>query len=299
MPPTTTNPNVSLANYAAVESFTKVHTDTYPYISPEKADLSGKSVFVAGASKGIGRETALSYAKAGCTKIAIGARSDLTSLVEEIKTISNGTAHVVALKLDVTSQESVKAVANTITTEFGGVLDILICNAGRLEGWKALAESDPDEWWSTWEINIKGTYLLNRFFIPLLLKSELKTSILVSSYGALVAWPGASAYQSTKFALCRIAEFIAAEYGSEGLVCLPLHPGRIKTELAMNLPKETHGNLNDTLALPADTIVWLTKEHRPWLNGRFVSAAWDMEELLGKKGAIVKENLLKFIVTTS
>ncbi|KAJ3556406.1 hypothetical protein NPX13_g10143 [Xylaria arbuscula] len=172
MPPTTTNPNISLANYAAVESFTQIHTDTYPYISPENADLSGKSVFVAGASKGIGRETALSYAKAGCTKIAIGARSDLTSLAEEIKTVSNGTAHVVALKLDVTSQESVKAAASTITKEFGGVLDILICNAGRLEGWKALAESDPDEWWSTWEINIKGTYLLNRFFIPLLLKSR-------------------------------------------------------------------------------------------------------------------------------
>ncbi|KAI3323714.1 NAD(P)-binding protein [Xylariaceae sp. AK1471] len=297
---TTTNPNVSLANHDAVAHFTQVRTDTYPYVSPEKADLSGKSVFIAGASKGIGRETALSYAKAGCTKIAIGARSDLTSLAEEIKTISKGTPpHVVSLKLDVTSQESVKAAANTIAKEFGGALDILICNAGNLEEWNLVAESKPDEWWSTWEINVKGPYLLNRFFIPLLLKSELKTSILTSSYGSLVTWPGASAYQSTKFAVCRLAEFIATEYGSEGLVCYPLHPGAIRTELALNLPKDLHAHLNDTLALPADTIVWLTKEHRPWLSGRFVSVAWDMEELLSKKDMIVKDNLLKFRVTTS
>ncbi|KAI0814221.1 NAD(P)-binding protein [Xylaria sp. FL0064] len=295
----TQNTTVSLANHEAVDHFTQVHSDTYPYISPEKADLSGKSVFIAGASKGIGRETALSYAKAGCTKIAIGARSDLTSLAEEIKTISNGTPHVFSLKLDVTSQESVKAAADLVAKEFGGALDILICNAGQLEEWKPITESEPDEWWSTWEVNVKGPYLLNKFFIPLLLKSELKTSILTASLGALVTWPGASAYQSTKFAVCRLAEFIATEYGSKGLVCYPLHPGAIKTELASNLPKDLHAHLNDELALPADTIVWLTQEHRPWLNGRLVSVAWDMEELLGKKDTIVKNDLLKFRVTTS
>ncbi|KAI0967406.1 NAD(P)-binding protein [Xylaria arbuscula] len=296
---TTTNPNVSLANHAEFINFTQVHKDTYPYISPEKADLSGKSVFIAGASKGIGKETALSYAKAGCTKIAIGARSDLTSLAEEIKTVSNGTPHVVSLKLDVVSEESVEAAANIISKEFGGALDILICNAGYLEERKPMTESKPDEWWSTWEINVKGPYLLNRFFIPLLLKSELKTSILTSSAGATVTWPGASGYQSTKFAVCRLAEFIAVEYGSEGLVCYPLHPGAIKTELASKMPKDLHVHLSDKLALPADTTVWLTKEHRPWLNGRLVSVAWDMEELLGKKDMIVKDNLLKFRLATS
>ncbi|KAI1308513.1 NAD(P)-binding protein [Xylaria venustula] len=299
MPLTTTNPNVSLANHTAFLNFTKVHTDTYPYICPKKDELSGKSVFIAGASKGIGRETALSYAKAGCTKIAIGARSDLTSLAEEIKNVSNATPHVVTLKLDVAAQESVEAAASIIAEEFGGALDILICNAGYLEERKPILESEPNEWWPVWEINVKGPYLLNRFFIPLLLKSEIKTSILTSSAGATVNWPGASAYQSTKFAVCRLAEFIAAEYGSEGLVCYPIHPGAIKTELASKMPKDMHAHLNDKLALPADTTVWLTKEHRPWLNGRFVSVGWDMEELLDKKDMIVEKNLLKFRVATS
>lgn len=55
--------------------------------------------------------------------------------------------------------------------------------------------------WKTWDINIKGTYLCSKYFIPLLLKGQLKTNILTSSYGAVVHWQGASGYQTTKLAV--------------------------------------------------------------------------------------------------
>ncbi|KAI1167456.1 hypothetical protein F5B18DRAFT_441036 [Nemania serpens] len=294
-------PNTPEANRDAVNTFTTVHQDTYPYIALDKTDLSGKSVFVAGASKGIGKETALALAKAGCSKIAIGARSDLSSLAEEISKAATDAGRsapkVISLKLDVTSEESVQAAADQIGQAFGGTLDVLICNAGNLDPWLPLAESTPSEWWKTYEINVKGTYLLNRYFIPLLLKSETKTSILVSSYGALGIRPGASSYQSSKFAVCRIAEFIAADYEKQGIVCLAIHPGGVKTELAHGMPEDMWKWLVDEPALPAHTIVWLSKEHRPWLNGRFFSVTWDMEELEGKKDEIVKNDLLKFRMT--
>ncbi|KAI1350463.1 hypothetical protein F5Y01DRAFT_285860 [Xylaria sp. FL0043] len=292
-----------MENVQAVNSFTTAHNDTYPFISPEKADLSGKSVFVAGASKGIGKETALAMAEAGCSKIAIGARSDLSSVVDEIakRAAKAGRAapQVVSLHLDVTSEESVQSAADKIGQAFGGALDVLICNSGYLEPWGPLADSKPSEWWRTYDINVKGTYLLNRFFIPLLLKSETKTSILTSSYGALGTRFGASSYQSSKFATVRLAEFIATEYAEQGLVCYAIHPGGIKTELALGMPKDMWGILNDTLQLPAHTLVWLSKEHRLWLSGRFVSVNWDMEELEGKKEQIEKDNLLKFRLITS
>ncbi|KAJ8124932.1 hypothetical protein O1611_g8707 [Lasiodiplodia mahajangana] len=125
------------------------------------------------------------------------------------------------------------------------------------------------------------------------MKSETKTSILTASYGALSVRYGASGYQSSKFAVIRLAEFIASEYEKYGIVCFAIHPGGVRTELALNMPKEMHALLNDEPALPAHTIVWLSKEHRPWLNGRFVSVAWDMEELESKKDKIVEGNLLK------
>ncbi|KAI1429368.1 hypothetical protein F5Y12DRAFT_727927 [Xylaria sp. FL1777] len=290
-------------NMQAVHNFTATHRDTYPFISPANADLSGKSVFVAGASKGIGRETALALAEAGCSKIAIGARSDLSSLVDEISkratTAGRAAPQVVSVKIDVTSEDSVQAAADKIGKEFGGALDVLICNAGNLEQWLRVGESKPSEWWRTYEINVKGTYLLNRFFIPLLLKSEVKTSIVVSSYGALATRPGASGYQTTKFAVVRLAEFIATEYAEQGLVCFAIHPGGIKTDLAHNMPEDMWAVLVDEPPLPAHTMVWMSKEHRLWLSGRYVSVNWDMEELESKKKQIVEDNLFKFRMIAS
>jgi len=285
-------------NFQAILGFVPARHDTYPFISPEKADLSGKSVFVAGASKGIGKETAIAFAQAGCSKIAIGARSDLSNVAKEVEAAATKAGkekpHIISLVLDVTSEESVRASADKIAQEFGGALDVLICNAGYLEKWLPVAESDPADWWKTYEINIKGTYLLNKFFIPLLLRSEIKTSILTSSYGALHTMSGASSYQSTKFAVCRLAEFLASEYGSQGLVCFATHPGGVKTELAYNMPEELWKLLVDEPELPAHTFAWLCKEPRPWLNGRFISVSWDMEELEKKKEEIVEGDLLKF-----
>ncbi|KAK9775432.1 hypothetical protein SCAR479_07821 [Seiridium cardinale] len=263
---------------AAVKSFTKTsRADSYEFISPKNADLSGKSVFISGASKGIGRATALSYAAAGCSKIAIAARSDLSSLEQEIKEAAGQRQppKVVSIKLDVTSEDSVKAAAETIAMEFDGALDVLINNAGYLETWKPVADSDPTDWWKTWDINIKGSYLCSKYFIPLLLKSNLKTNILTSSFGAINTYPGASAYQTTKFAVCRLAEFMNVEYGDKGLVCFAIHPGSVMTELGSNMPEDMHWLLTDKLALSADTIMWLGKEHRPWLGGRSSDAAGD------------------------
>lgn len=194
----------TLENLNAVRAFTKTtHTDTYDFISPKNADLSNKSVFITGASKGIGRATALSYAAAGCSKIAIGARSDLSSLENEIKEAAGQRQppKVVVIKLDVTSEDSVKAAAETIAKEFDGSLDVLINNAGYSEKWTPIVDSDATEWWKTWNVNINGTYLCSKYFIPLLLKSDLKTNILTSSYGGLHHFPGASAYQTTKLAV--------------------------------------------------------------------------------------------------
>ncbi|KAI0126343.1 hypothetical protein BJ170DRAFT_655693 [Xylariales sp. AK1849] len=288
----------NLGSLKATMNFTKtIHTDTYDFISSSKVNLSGRSVFITGASKGIGRATALSYAAAGCSKIAIGARSDLSSLEKEIKEAAAGRKHVpkvLSVKLDVSSEDSVKAAADAVTKEFGGALDVLINNAGYLEEWRPIAETDSSEWWKTWDINVKGTYLCTKYFLPLLLKGDLKTNILTSSIGALNSSPGASAYQSTKFAICRFAEFVTAEYGKQGVVCVAIHPGAVKTELSFGMPEEKHAILTDEPELAADTNVWLGKENRPWLSGRFVSVGWDMEQLEAKKDDIVKGDLLKF-----
>ncbi|KAI1213506.1 NAD(P)-binding protein [Annulohypoxylon truncatum] len=293
------------ANQEAVSKFTKtIHNDTYEYISPNKLDLSGRSVFITGASKGVGKEIALSFAIAGCSKIGVGARSDLSDVVVEIKqaAIKAGRKNepkVVSVRLDVTSEDSVEAAAKTISDEFGGKLDILINNAGYLPEWLQVGASKADEWWTTYEVNVKGVYLCSKYFIPLLLEGDLKTNVLTTSAGAIAVVPSGSAYQSTKFVVCRLAEFIAAEYKDQGLVCFALHPGGIKTELALHMPQAMHKVLVDEPQLPGHCTVWLTAQKRAWLSGRYVNSKWDMEELENRKDDIVKQDLLKFRMTTA
>ncbi|EMR71374.1 putative nad-p-binding protein [Eutypa lata UCREL1] len=308
------------SNQEAIAAFTPtIHRDTYPFISPTSpsTNLSGRSVFIAGASKGIGRATALSYAAAGCSTIIVGARSDLSDLEDEIRKAAasagrKGVPKVVSVRLDVKSEDSVKAAAEVVQGVLGAgmdggplPLDVLICNAGHMEEWKAVGASEPSEWWNSWEVNLRGTYLCCRYFVPLLLLHDdngdsdndnngLKTAVLTSSYGALVVAPTASAYQGAKFAVCRLTECLAAEYESRGLVAFAVHPGGVRTDLSLNMPAYMHKVLVDEPALPADTLVWLARERRPWLSGRFVSVEWDMRELEERKGEVVERDLLKF-----
>ena len=133
-----------------------IHNDTYPAIDPTSAsDLCGKTIFITGASKGIGRATAIAYAKAGAAAIGIGARSDLSSLEKEIEeTAKNAGKNILKLlsvKLDLTNRESVEQAAKEVDQAFGYV-DILINNAARMEQISPIADSDPDEWWETWNV---------------------------------------------------------------------------------------------------------------------------------------------------
>ncbi|KAI7771117.1 hypothetical protein LZL87_013444 [Fusarium oxysporum] len=288
-------------NWPALASYVSTRNDTYPFIDPFKADLTGKSVFITGASKGIGKATAIRFAVAGCSKIILAARSDMAEVEEAVidaaKKANRPQPLVHTVKLDIASDESVKAAAETAKEILNGSLDILINNAGCLEEWKPIAESDLSEWWWTWEVTMKGTYLSARYFIPLLLKSSTKTIINISSIGAQIIVPGASAYQTSKFAVCRFTEFIDKEYYEQGLIAISIHPGGIKTELALNMPSAMHSHLNDTVELAADTMVWLSRERRDWLSGRFITVNWDMEELENKKQEILEGNLLKFRMT--
>lgn len=109
--------------------------------------------------------------------------------------------------------------------------------------------------------------------------------------------PSASSYQTTKFAICRFTEFLHAENSEQGLVAYALHPGGVKTELALSMPEWMHHLLIDTPELPADVMVWLSQEKRDWLSGRYVSATWNMEEMVGRKDEIVEKDLLKFRCT--
>ena len=211
-----------------------MHNDTYEAIDSSKANLRGKNVFICGASKGIGTAITLSFAKAGASCIAIGARSDQSTLEKDIKNAAVAAKKVapkvLQIKLDVTDQKSVERAAADIEKEFGR-LDILIHNAGVLGNPAPIGESDPENWWKTWDVNLRGPYLVTRAFLPLMLREGDKQIVNVSSVGAHLTSPGLSSYQTSKLALLRFTEFVVSEYGDKGVLAFSIHPGNIPTSI--------------------------------------------------------------------
>lgn len=220
------------------------------------------------------------------------------------------------LKLDVVNPTSVSDAAAEVRKAVGR-LDILINNAGLVD-MSTIQESDPEKWWSVWEVNVKGPYLVAKYFLPLMLEEEdsLKQVITVSRYarkkvfstfpnnstanrpssvGAHLIVPSLSAYQPSKLAVLRFTQFIDAEYASQGITAITIHPGNILTEMATagEIPEELMFVFTENVELPADTIVWLTSQKREWLGGRYVNVTWDMPQLEEKREAIVRGDGLK------
>ena len=282
----------------------KAHHSLYPAIDPEttlKGAAAGKIIFIAGASQGIGRATAVAFARAGAKAIYITARSE--KALEETKAhVSEADPETQCqyMVCDVTDEEQVKASVNDCATRFGGI-DVVDSNAGYLDQWKKIGESDPTSWWKTWEVNLKGTYYLIRYTIGYLIESAKKHAsggstgghlILISSVGAQFVTPTASDYQTSKHAINRLCEFVEVDHGQDGVKCFAIHPGGVPTALAKNMPERLHANLIDEPDLPAGFAVWLCSGKADWAKGRYLSCNWDVDELTQLKDQIIQNDLL-------
>jgi NAD(P)-dependent dehydrogenase (short-subunit alcohol dehydrogenase family) len=113
-----------------------IRNDTYEFIKPEQFDLTDRVILITGASKGLGKDNAISFARAGASKIAIAARSGLEDVEKQMKEASLKAGRkepkILSLKLDVTDKQSVSDAVAKIEQEFES-LDIVINNAGYLE----------------------------------------------------------------------------------------------------------------------------------------------------------------------
>jgi len=282
--------------------FTKtVHNDIYPAIDPTKSDLSqpGKAVLITGAGRGFGRSIALRFAESGVASIILCSRTatELDEVQQRIKEI-NSNIKVSKYSVDITNEEEVLAMAKAVREEVGR-LHVLVNNAGMTNDWEPIIVGPTKEWFKTWDLHIKGTYLMLKSFLPLLVDTaaseKVKVDVInVVSSAVHFSTPGASAYQASKFALVRLAEFVDAEHGEQGVNCVSLHPGSVDTGIMKNPPAIVTNSWVDTPELCAGFVVWLTKMQRQWLNGRYVSVSWDVNELEAKRNEIMAEDKLKF-----
>jgi len=278
--------------------------DRYDAIDPKRAlkgSAAGKTVFIAGASRGIGEATAIAFAEAGAAAVYLTARSEAALKETQARVeAANPETRCAYSVCDVTVAEQVEAAVADCVAQFGGI-DVADANAGYLGPWVKIGESDPEGWWRNWQINVQGAYHVIRFTLPHLIDSAKKLDaegrsgghlILLSSIGAQLLMPGASDYQTAKHAINRLCEFVQSDHGEDGVKCFAIHPGGVATELAHAMPEAMHEYLIDTPDLAASFVVWLSSGEADWATGRYLSATWDVPELLALKDGIVKDDLL-------
>ncbi|CCM01530.1 uncharacterized protein FIBRA_03586 [Fibroporia radiculosa] len=272
--------------------------DTYPAVDPTKANLAGQVVLVTGASKGIGKAIAIAFAQSGASGLVLLARSDLSvtkaACEAAVRKRPGQSLKVLTINVDTSDAAQVNTAIAKIKETLGR-LDIVVNNAGVIEPEALIADSDSKSWWHTWDVNIRGTYEVTRAALPLLIESNgNKTVVVVSSIAAHgILETHGSAYGMTKLAQLRFAELIVNEYGDKGIVAYAVHPGSISTGMNADIAEDLKPFLIDTPEIAAHTIVWLAREPKAWLSGRYISCQWDVEELEAKKQEIVDGDKLK------
>ncbi|KAI0301907.1 NAD-P-binding protein [Multifurca ochricompacta] len=258
-----------------------LHHDVYPTIDPKDAfanrTYNGKVVLVTGASRGIGQEIAIAYSKAGANVAIAGRFQETLDKTAAAIRAAAPEAQVLSIPVDVRDSKAVEAVVQATLRRFGK-LDILIANAGVLSNFgQKLGEKHPDQWWNTFEVNVRGVYNAVRSSLPALEETNGYIAV-ISSNAAQLRLPGSSDYSISKHTLGRLVEFIALEHPK--LTVFSLHPGAILTQMATDSGIDFPDDMEfDTLQLPAATLLSLTSGRFNWLSGRYLSSNWDLGEV--------------------
>ncbi|GGO68259.1 SDR family NAD(P)-dependent oxidoreductase [Nonomuraea cavernae] len=178
-----------------------------------------KTAVVTGASSGIGEATARRLAAEGYHVVAGARRRErLDKLAAEVPSITPFT-------LDVTSQESVDALAASLDR-----CDVLVNNAGGALGMEPVAESRVDDWQRMYDTNVLGTLRMTRALLPRLIGSGDGVLVLLTSTAGFTPYEGGGGYVAAKHAQSSMAGTLRLELVGEPVRVVEIAPGMVRSE---------------------------------------------------------------------
>jgi 3-oxoacyl-[acyl-carrier protein] reductase len=243
-----------------------------------------KVALVTGASRGIGREIALSLARQG---LAVGLLGRDVAALETVRD-ECGPAAVVTVA-DVTNEAAVRRAVAEVEGMLGPI-DLLVNNAGRIESSEQpLWETDPAEWWAIVETDLRGPFLCCHAVLPGMVERRHGRVVNLTSGIAIRDSDIYSAYTAAKSALLRLTGSIVAAAGEYGITAFDLAPGHVETGMTTSM--EMHRGRTEWTPPKAvtDLVDAIAAGRADALTGRYFRAGTDdLDTLLAEAETIAK-----------
>jgi NADP-dependent 3-hydroxy acid dehydrogenase YdfG len=193
--------------------------------------MKGKTVFVSGASAGIGYFTACTFAREGARLILAARReSRLERLAQKLNEDYGATS--LCLKIDVRQQREVIKQLNSLPARWRKI-DILVNNAGLSRGLSKLHEGDLTDWEEMIDTNIKGLLYVSRVIIPWMVKRGVGHIINIGSIAGHDVYPGGNVYCATKFAVDALTKGMQMDLVDTSIRVSSVDPGMAETEFSI------------------------------------------------------------------
>jgi NAD(P)-dependent dehydrogenase (short-subunit alcohol dehydrogenase family) len=213
-----------------------------------------------------------------------------------------------ALPLDVTDRRAVDQAVDAVERQVGPVT-LLVNNAGVCGPVNPLWEVDPEVWWYTLDINLRGSFLCAHAILPGMIARRNGRIINIASHAGVYRWPRVSTYSVSKAALVKLTENLAIETKNLGIAVFAVHPGIVTigiTEQAMAATASPDASTGRGLGwirqqveagravppeLSADLVVRLASGQADALSGRYLTVHDDLDALISRAAEIRRDDL--------
>jgi NAD(P)-dependent dehydrogenase (short-subunit alcohol dehydrogenase family) len=240
------------------------------------AELEGKVGLVTGGTSGIGRETAVLFAKAGARVVVAGRRASEGEETVELVRAAGGDG--LFMQTDVSKAAEVEALIQRAVERFGR-LDLAFNNAGIEGAWAAIVRQSEEDWDRTIAVNLKGVWLCLKYEIRQMLKQGGSGAIVnMASITGLGGAVGAAAYSASKHGVLGLTKSAALETAKSGIRINAVCPGFTETPMTdrvFRVPgvrkRILSGHPSGRLGKPgeiAEAVVWMCSDRASFMTGQ-------------------------------